>query len=91
MGGEAHFDVELEGGLKLLDGIEQEPETKKIEEAVGVLLKGLGEDVNREGIRKTPFRVAKALREATIGTYEICSILCSEVMNVLCFPGIYAI
>ncbi|KAJ8558269.1 hypothetical protein K7X08_005035 [Anisodus acutangulus] len=38
-----------------------------IEDAVKVLLEGLGEDINREGIRKTPFRVAKALREATEG------------------------
>ncbi|OIT35026.1 PREDICTED: GTP cyclohydrolase 1-like [Nicotiana attenuata] len=38
-----------------------------IEDAVKVLLQGLGEDINREGIRKTPSRVAKALREATKG------------------------
>ncbi|KAI4341583.1 hypothetical protein MLD38_026292 [Melastoma candidum] len=34
---------------------------------VRVLLKGLGEDVNREGLRKTPLRVAKAFREGTRG------------------------
>ncbi|XP_020225934.1 GTP cyclohydrolase 1 [Cajanus cajan] len=38
-----------------------------IEDAVKVLLEGLGEDVNREGLRKTPLRVAKALREGTKG------------------------
>ncbi|ESW12671.1 hypothetical protein PHAVU_008G132600 [Phaseolus vulgaris] len=38
-----------------------------IEEAVKVLLEGLGEDVNREGLRKTPLRVAKALSEGTRG------------------------
>ncbi|KAL4394221.1 hypothetical protein AHAS_Ahas02G0130300 [Arachis hypogaea] len=38
-----------------------------IEDAMKVLLQGLGEDINREGIRKTPFRVAKALREGTRG------------------------
>lgn len=38
-----------------------------IEDAVKVLLEGLGEDVNREGLRKTPLRVAKALREGTRG------------------------
>ncbi|KAK7382706.1 hypothetical protein VNO80_01697 [Phaseolus coccineus] len=31
----------------------------------GVLLLGLGEDINREGLRKTPLRVAKALGEGT--------------------------
>jgi GTP cyclohydrolase I len=38
-----------------------------IEYAVKDLLLGLGEDVNREGIRKTPFRVAKAFFEGTRG------------------------
>ncbi|CAL1363732.1 unnamed protein product [Linum trigynum] len=49
------------------EGIEGQPETLAIEDAVKVLLQGLGEDINREGIKKTPFRVAKALREATKG------------------------
>ncbi|KAI5679930.1 hypothetical protein M9H77_01157 [Catharanthus roseus] len=68
---EGHFDVELENGVKLGGcielGFEEQPETLAIEDAVRVLLHGLGEDVNREGIRKTPFRVAKALREGTRG------------------------
>ncbi|KAK1270074.1 hypothetical protein QJS04_geneDACA016205 [Acorus gramineus] len=38
-----------------------------IEDAVRVLLKGLGEDCEREGIKKTPRRVARALREGTRG------------------------
>ncbi|CAM8982940.1 unnamed protein product [Rhodiola kirilowii] len=38
-----------------------------IEDAVELLLESLGEDVNREGLWKTPFRVAKALREGTRG------------------------
>jgi GTP cyclohydrolase I len=38
-----------------------------IEYAVKDLLLGLGEDINREGIRKTPFRVAKAFFEGTRG------------------------
>ncbi|GLU07969.1 hypothetical protein SLE2022_249060 [Rubroshorea leprosula] len=67
---EEHFDVELENGMKLgcLElGFEGEPETVAIEDAVKVLLQGLGEDVNREGLKKTPLRVAKALREGTRG------------------------
>ncbi|PKI76748.1 GTP cyclohydrolase 1 [Punica granatum] len=59
---EGHFCEELENGVKLED-----PETFAIEDAVRVLLQGLGEDVNREGIRKTPLRVAKAFREGTRG------------------------
>ncbi|KAL8139027.1 hypothetical protein V2J09_005028 [Rumex salicifolius] len=66
---EGHCDVELENALKLgfehQNGAEQE--TAEIEDAVRVLLHGLGEDVNREGIIKTPLRVAKALREGTKG------------------------
>ncbi|XWS36596.1 hypothetical protein CRYUN_Cryun20dG0098200 [Craigia yunnanensis] len=65
-----HLCVELDNGMKLdtIDlGLEKEPETIAIEDAVKVLLQGLGEDVNREGLKKTPFRVAKALREETRG------------------------
>ena len=69
---EGHFCVELENGMKLdvSDlGLEKEPETIVIEDAVKVLLQGLGEDVNREGLKKTPRRVAKALREGTRGAF----------------------
>lgn len=67
---EGHFDVELEDSLKLgliKLGLEDEPETVQIEDAVRVLLQGLGEDINREGLKKTPLRVAKAFREGTTG------------------------
>lgn len=67
---EGHFDLELENGVKLSSlelGFEQEPDALAIEDAVKVLLQGLGEDINREGIKKTPHRVAKALREGTKG------------------------
>lgn len=70
---EGHFNAELKGnGVKLGGcielGFEEERETTvAIEDAVKVLLQGLGEDINREGLRKTPLRVAKALREGTRG------------------------
>ncbi|XP_077212286.1 GTP cyclohydrolase 1-like [Tasmannia lanceolata] len=67
---EGHLDAELEGGVKLgiLElGLEGGSETGVIENAVRVLLQGLGEDSSREGLRKTPLRVAKALREGTKG------------------------
>lgn len=76
---EGHFHVELENGVKLSGlelGFEQERETLAIEDAVKVLLQGLGEDVNREGLKKTPLRVAKALHEGTRGAHYYCS-LCS--------------
>ena len=69
---EGHFCLELENGMKLDvsdQGLEKEPETIVIEDAVKVLLQGLGEDVNREGLKKTPRRVAKALREGTRGSF----------------------
>lgn len=58
---EGHYDVVLENGVKF------EKVGDEIEEAVKVLLEGLGEDVNREGLVKTPLRVAKALRDGTRG------------------------
>ncbi|XP_059626246.1 GTP cyclohydrolase 1 [Cornus florida] len=65
---EGHFNVELQNGVKLGGFVdEEEPESVAIEEAVKVLLQGLDEDINREGIRKTPLRVSKALREGTRG------------------------
>ncbi|KAL8496173.1 hypothetical protein ACS0TY_020042 [Phlomoides rotata] len=56
-------NLELENGVN----VELNPEIPGIEEAVRVLLQGLGEDINREGLRKTPLRVAKALSEGTRG------------------------
>lgn len=64
--GEELSDLEVENEANHC-GFEEEPETIAIMDAVKVLLQGLGEDINREGIRKTPFRVAKALREGTRG------------------------
>ncbi|XP_038985894.1 GTP cyclohydrolase 1-like isoform X2 [Phoenix dactylifera] len=74
---DARFEGELENGVGL-EELEEEldaasgsgsgPEaTRTIEEAVRVLLQGLGEDHEREGLRRTPLRVAKAFREGTRG------------------------
>ncbi len=43
---------------------------KKIEDGFKVMLEGLGEDVNREGLRDTPRRVAKAYSEMLSGIEE---------------------
>lgn len=71
---EGHFNTELENGVKvgcIELGVEVEPEIVAIEDAVKVLLRGLGEDVNREGLKKTPLRVAKAFRDGTGGAYHV--------------------
>ncbi|RZC52778.1 hypothetical protein C5167_021201 [Papaver somniferum] len=48
--------------------VEEEPENiRAIKASVKVLLEGLGEDSNREGLIKTPLRVAKALLDGTRG------------------------
>lgn len=43
---------------------------KKMEQAVSVLLEGIGEDGQRQGLIKTPYRVAKMFKEVTVG-YEM--------------------
>lgn len=75
------FIVELENGVRIGCGdvgFEEERDRAAIEDAVKVLLLGLGEDINREGLRKTPFRVAKALREGTGGDYPHLTFLINE-------------
>ncbi|RYQ88467.1 hypothetical protein Ahy_B09g095640 isoform B [Arachis hypogaea] len=66
---EGHFNGELENELSI--GLGEvgfdEERVAAIGDAVKLLLQGLGEDVNREGLRKTPLRVAKALLEGTRG------------------------
>lgn len=69
---EGHYNVELENGVKLGGGcielgFDGKPETLAIEDAVRILLQDLGEDINREGLIKTPLRVAKALVDGTRG------------------------
>ncbi|TKY68673.1 GTP cyclohydrolase 1 [Spatholobus suberectus] len=68
--GESGFNCELENGVIMSceeECFEEETNTASIQYAVKVLLAGLGEDIKREGIIKTPLRVAKALCEGTRG------------------------
>lgn len=43
---------------------------KKMEEAVTTLLKGIGEDPERQGLLNTPYRVAKMYKEVTRGYHQ---------------------
>ena len=43
---------------------------KKIEQAVSQILEAIGEDINREGIRKTPERVARMLLNEMLDGYK---------------------
>ena len=45
-------------------------DTAKIEQAVLLLLEGIGEDPTREGLLETPQRVARMYEEICSGTYE---------------------
>ena len=43
---------------------------EKIEQGVRLILEGVGEDPNREGLLKTPARVARMYEECFAGLYE---------------------
>lgn len=45
-------------------------EKRKIEQAVTLLLEGIGEDVNREGLKETPSRIARMYEELFAGMEE---------------------
>ena len=40
---------------------------KKIEEGVRLILEGIGEDINREGLLETPDRIARMYEELAAG------------------------
>ncbi|XP_072992811.1 GTP cyclohydrolase 1 [Typha latifolia] len=63
------FEEELEeNGVRLEEEVDNgSGSAAAIDEAVKVLLQGLGEDHEREGLKRTPQRVAKAFREGTRG------------------------
>jgi len=66
--GQVHSNCEVENLVSNDEVIfKKEINRSVIECAVKNLLLGLGEDINREGIIKTPFRVAKAFFEGTRG------------------------
>ena len=54
----------------------------KIEEAVRLLLEGIGEDVNREGLRETPGRVARMYEEIFRGMDDDAAVHLSKTFAV---------
>lgn len=52
-----------------------------IEQAVKVILEELGEDTEREGLKGTPDRVARALHELTAGYYQDASEILSTTFS----------
>ena len=55
---------------------------KKIEEAVRLLLEGIGEDVNREGLRETPGRIARMYEQIFAGMEEDAATHLSKTFTV---------
>lgn len=55
---------------------------KKIKEAVTLLLEGIGEDVNREGLKETPDRIARMYTEIFSGMEESASEHLSKTFTV---------
>lgn len=55
---------------------------EKIREAVRLLLEGIGEDVNREGLAETPDRVARMYEELCLGMGEDAREPLSKVFSV---------
>ncbi len=55
---------------------------EKIREGVRLLLEGIGEDVNREGLKDTPDRIARMYGEVFGGMYEDAGVHLSKVFAV---------
>ena len=55
---------------------------EKIKEGVKLLLEGIGEDINREGLQATPDRIARMYSEIFGGMYEDASEHLSRVFTV---------
>ena len=64
---ESVLNTELNTNINPADVHHENLETTDLEHLVSHLITGLGEDVDREGLLKTPARVEKALRDLTAG------------------------
>ena len=54
---------------------------EKIKEGVKLLLEGIGEDINREGLLATPDRIARMYAEVFGGMYEDASVHLKKVFT----------
>ena len=57
-------------------------DVKKIQEGVRLILEGIGEDVNREGLRETPDRIARMYEEIFAGLDMDCEEILSKTFTV---------
>ncbi len=55
---------------------------EKIEAGVRMILEGIGEDINREGLLETPERISKMVEEIYGGLYEDASVHLSKQFSV---------
>lgn len=63
---------------------EQHMDHNKIEQGVRLILEGMGEDPNREGLLETPARVARAMEECCGGLYQDASELFKVSFDAEC-------
>ena len=54
----------------------------KIEEGVRLILEGIGEDINREGLLETPARIARMYEEICGGMHEDASVHLQKTFTV---------
>ena len=57
-------------------------DVKKVQEGVRLILEGIGEDVNREGLRETPDRIARMYEEIFAGLDMDCKEILSKTFTV---------
>ena len=57
-------------------------DVKKVQEGVRMILEGIGEDVNREGLRETPDRIARMYEEIFAGMDMDCEEILSKTFTV---------
>ena len=75
----------IEDQMAALNELEKEGESDPLAEAIHTLLRELGEDPRREGLIRTPGRVARSLRFLTSGYHQELD----KILNGALFPVAY--
>lgn len=57
---------------------------EKIKQGVRLMLQGIGEDVNREGLQDTPDRIARMCEQIYGGLYEDAAVHLSKQFHATC-------